>query len=45
VAGAKQLAERALRIAENTYGPDHPAVATMRSNLDLLAGTEARDSM
>jgi hypothetical protein len=32
-----------LRIAEKNYGPDHPAVARMRSNLDLLHGAEARE--
>jgi len=28
--------ERALRIAEATYGPDHPAVATLLSNLAMV---------
>jgi tetratricopeptide (TPR) repeat protein len=30
---AKKLYERALKIDEKVYGPDHPTVATMANNL------------
>ena len=38
---ARPLAERALAITEAAYGPDHPEVATVRSNLaQILHGLE-----
>jgi nucleoside phosphorylase/tetratricopeptide (TPR) repeat protein len=37
LAGAKALQERALRIKEKAYGPEHPAVASTLGNLGLLA--------
>jgi tetratricopeptide (TPR) repeat protein len=33
---ARPLLERALKIGETTYGPDHPAVATSLSNLAMV---------
>lgn len=43
LAEARPLAERALAIGEASYGPNHPAVATMRANLAaILAQLEQR---
>ena len=37
--GARVQFERALEIGEATLGPDHPTVATIRSNLGGVLGT------
>ena len=36
LAEARPLAERALAIDQAAYGPDHPAVATLRTNLAVI---------
>ncbi len=33
---AAQVAEEVLKVAENTFGPNHPQVATSLNNLALL---------
>ena len=39
--GALVYLERGLAIAESSYGPDHPTIATLRANWMQLSGTES----
>ena len=44
LAGAKAANERALKIDETTFGPDHPNVATDLNNLGLVLLETSRQS-
>jgi CHAT domain-containing protein/tetratricopeptide (TPR) repeat protein len=41
-AEATDVAKRSLAVAEQQYGPEHPAVSTALNNLAMLYGTQAR---
>jgi len=36
------VAKEALKVAENTFGPDHPRVATSLNNLGEVYGAQGR---
>jgi hypothetical protein len=39
---ATEVAQRAVKVAEKTFGPNHPRVATSQNNLATLYRTQGR---